>query len=61
MQLASSAGDGNIQLWSLRADGSASLSSSLTSQGHSNSAIAFNPRGRQLISSSGDADLIVYM
>jgi WD40 repeat protein len=65
LQLASSAGGGSIQLWSLRSDGTAALSTELAASSrqfdHPNPAIAYNPRGRQLVGSSGDTSLSVYM
>jgi WD40 repeat protein len=65
LQLASSAGEGSIQLWSLGAEGTAALTTELAVQSpqhvHPNPAIAYNPRGRQLVSSSGDTSLNVYM
>ncbi len=56
-QLASSAGDGSVQLWRLHADGSAVTSKAL----RGGAAIAYNPRGRQLFCSSSDGSFYVYL
>ncbi len=65
LQLASIAGEGSIQLWSLGAEGTAALTTELAvpspQHDHPNPAIAYNPRGRQLVSRSGDTSLNVYM